>query len=283
MHVSPATVPADQYFGGLIAFLYRVVREHVLLLMTVPLVAMAIAYFAVLQMPLVHTAQGSIVVGRLNGAEIPLGAPSRINSLPFKQHLMRALGLQLSGGNRAAQLVFSSLAAKQETADTVSVSVRAATAQQARDALGAVVALLNEQQQKVRSALEADVRGHLAVQDEAIAGLVATKESLSSLAGDVAKDASADQASAALRKIWLMDMSLRNDQQLSKAMAERRTLLGRLEGPGTYPATLLDDVYLSTSAPLGGPVVMAILSGGAVFSILLLAMLLRGPKIARPG
>jgi hypothetical protein len=281
MPVSPATVPAGEYIGGLGAFLYRVIREHVLLLTALPLVAMAIAYFAAQRIPPVYTAQGSVLIGRLEGMDIPAGAPSRINSLPFKQHLLRTLG-PLSGGGKAGQLIFSSLAAKQETADTVAVTVRAVTEQQARDALTAVVSLLNEQQQKAKAALEADVGVRVAAQDQMIAGLVASKESLSAVGREDAKDATVDPAPAALRKIWLMDMSLRNDEQLNKAMAERRALLARIGGPDTHPAALLDDVYLSTASTLGSPVMVAILSGGAVFSLLLLAMLLRGPKVARP-
>ena len=64
MSVSPSTVPGDQYLGGLFMFLYRAIREHLFLTVLLPLVAMAVAYVAALQLPTVYTAQGSIRIGK---------------------------------------------------------------------------------------------------------------------------------------------------------------------------------------------------------------------------
>jgi hypothetical protein len=277
----PAMVPGDQYLGGLFMFLYRAIREHLFLTVLLPLAAMAFAYLAVLQLPPVYTAQGSIRIGRVDGAEAPVGAVTRINSLSFKQGLVRAMSLSLSDSSWPAQLIFTSLTSKQETADSVAVTVRATTAQQARDALAAVVGLLNEQQQRTLGPLEADIKERLAAYDATIAGLLATRESLSVLAKDDPKEVPADPASAALRRIWLLDLLARNEQRLNQARAERRALAARLGAWNTYPAALLDDAFVSTGFALARPVTMAIFAGGAVFLMVLIGILLRGPKAVR--
>ena len=130
MSVSPNTVPGDQYLGGLFMFLYRAIREHLFLTVLLPLVAMAVAYFAALQLPPVYTAQGSIRMGRVDGAEATslLGAVSRINS--FSVQAARGPGnesLPPSTAIGRRKLIFGSLTARQETADTLAVSVRART------------------------------------------------------------------------------------------------------------------------------------------------------------
>lgn len=277
----PATVPGDQYLGGLFMFLYRAIREHLFLTILLPVVAMAIAYLAAQQLPPVYTTQGSIRIGRVDGAEAPVGAVIRINSLSFKQGLVQAMSLSLSDNNRPAQLIFTSLTAKQETADSVAVTVRATTAQQARDALAAVVGLLNEQQQRTRGPLEADIKEQLATYDVAIAGLLATRESLSVLTKDDPKEVPADPASAALRRIWLLDLLSRNEQRLNQARAERRALAARLGAWNTYPAALLDDAFVSKGFTIARPVTIAVLAGGVVFLMVLIGILLRGSKAVR--
>ena len=161
MSVSPNAVPGDQYLGGLFMFLYRAIREHLFLTVLLPLVAAAIAYFAVLQLPPVYTAQGNVRIGRVDGTEAVsiTGAVSRVNSLSFKHHLIEAMGLHPVGGDRAAQMIFQSLAAKQEAADTLAVTVRATGAQQARDAAATAVRLLDEEQRKVRETARSRYQG----------------------------------------------------------------------------------------------------------------------------
>jgi hypothetical protein len=281
MSCPPATVPGDQYLGGLFMFLYRAIREHLLLTILLPLVAMTIAYLAVQQLPPVYTAQGSIRIGRVDGAEAPVGAATRISSLSFRQDLVRAMSSSLSDNDRPAQLIFASLSAKQETADSVAVTVRATTAQQARDALTAVVGLLNEQQQRIREPLEADIKEQLATYDVTIAGLLATRESLSALAKDDPKEVPADPASAQLRRIWLLDLLSRNEQRLNQAGAERRALAARLGAWNTYPAALLDDAFVSKGFLIARPVAIAVFTGGAAFLMVVIGILLRESKAVR--
>jgi hypothetical protein len=277
----PATVPGDQYLGGLFMFLYRAIREHLLLTILLPLVAMTIAYLAAQQLPVVYSAQGIIRIGRVDGAEAPVGTVTRINSLPFKQHLVQLMSLPASDSSRSAQLIFASLSAKQETADSIAVTVRAADAQQGRDALAAVAGLLNEQQQRTRAPLEADIKEQLATYDVTIAGLLATRESLSVLAKDDPKEVPADPASAALRRIWLLDLLSRNEQRLNQVRAERRALAARLGAWNTYPAVLLDDAFVSKRFTIAGPVTIAVFAGGAVLLMVLIGILRRGQRPVR--
>src|SRR4051794_71052 len=100
MSASPSTVPGDQYLIGLLAFLCRTIRANVFLTVLLPLASITIAYAAALQMPVVQTAQASIRLGRVDGAEgIGLmAAVSRINSLPFKQRVVQGMSFPTAEG-----------------------------------------------------------------------------------------------------------------------------------------------------------------------------------------
>ncbi|MBR1277657.1 hypothetical protein [Bradyrhizobium sp. AUGA SZCCT0283] len=274
MSVSPSNVPGDQYLGGLFTYLYRTIREHMFLTLLLPLVAMTITYVAALQLPTVYTAQGSIRIGRVDGAEAasPTSAVSRINSPSFKQRAIQATN-SAGDGDQSAQL--SNLTARQETADTVAVSVRAATARQARDAIAAAVNLLNEEQRRTLGPLENDIKEQLAASDAIIASLVQTRESLLALAKEDSRGASGDPAFAALLRIWLSDLVSRNDRRLAVAKAERHTLWARLGAWRTYPTALLDEPYISIGYAVARPVTLAILAGGVVFLVSLLGALFR--------
>jgi hypothetical protein len=284
MSVSPSKVPGDQYLGGLFMFFGRAIRKHLLLMTLLPLIVMAVTYLAALQLPIVYTAQGSIRIGRVDGAEAmsPIGAVSRINSLSFKQRVIQAMTFPAGDGNRPAQLIFGNLTARQETAGTVAVSVRATTAQQARDALAAAVNLLNEEQRRTLGPLETDIKEQLAASDTTIASLLETRDLLSSLAKEDAKGAHSDPAFAALLRVWLSDLVSRNEQRLVAAKAERRALSARLGAWKTYPTAVLDEPFVSPGFALARPITIAMFAGGVVFLILLLGALLRESKAVRP-
>lgn len=283
MSVSPSNVPGDQYLGGLFMYLWRTIREHLFLTVLLPLVAMAIAYVAALQLPTVYTAQGSIRIGKVDGVEAvsPTGAVSRMNSLSFKQRVVQATN-SAGDANRPAQLILGNLIARQETADTVAVSVRAATARQARDAIAAAVNLLNEEQRRTLGPLEADIKEQLAASDTTIASLVQTRDSLLALAREDSRGASGDPAFATLLRVWLSDLASRNEQRLAAAKAEQRALSARLGAWRNYPTALLDEPYTSPGFALVRPITIAILAGAAVFLISLLGVMFRGSKAVRP-
>ncbi|UPK02108.1 hypothetical protein [Bradyrhizobium sp. 170] len=277
-----ATVPGDQYLGGLFMFLYRAIREHLLLTILLPLVAMTIAYLAAQQLPAVYTAQGNVRIGRVDGTETVsvTGVVSRLNSPSFKHRVIEAMGLHPVASDRTARLIFQSLAAKQETADTLAVTVRATDVQQARAAAATVVRLLDEEQRKIREPLEADIKEQLATIDATITGLLETRDSLSALIKENAQGASIDPTSLVMRRVWLADLISRNEQRLTAAKAERHALSAKLGAWKTYPTTLLDDVFVLPGFALR-PATMALLAGGAMFMIVLLGVVLRGSKAVR--
>lgn len=285
MSVSPSAVPGDQYLGGLFMFVYRVMREHLFLTVLLPLAAMAIAYIAARQLPPVYTAQGNIRIGKVDGVDTMslMGVVSRINSPSFKQHVIETMKVPAVGGNRPAQLIFESLAARQETTDTVAVSVRATGAQQARDAVAAAVGLLNEEQRKIREPLEADIKEQLATNEATIAGLLEARNSLSALAKEGPKEGSIDPASLALRRVWLSDLISRNEQRLTAARAERHALSAKLGVWKTYPTTLLDEAFVLPGFSFARPVAIAIFSGAVVFLIFFLGVVLHRPKVVHPN
>jgi hypothetical protein len=282
MSVSPRMVPGDQYLSGLWMFLFRTIRANLFLIFLLPLASMLIAYVAALQMPTVYAAQGSVRIGRVDGAEAIslMGMVSRINSLAFKQRVV--LGMNFPEDTRPARLIFSSLAARQETTDAVGVRVQATTAQQARDILAAAVDLLNEEQRKIRDALEADIKEQLATSDATIASLLETRASLSALAKEESRDAPGDPASAMLRRVWLSDLVSRNEQRLVAARSERHVLSTRLGAWRTYPTALLDEPFVLPGFAIASPLTIAIFTGAVVFLIFLLRAMLREPKTVRP-
>jgi len=285
MSASPTAVPGDRYLIGLFTFFCRTIRANLFLTVLLPLAAMMIAYIAALQMPVVFTAQASIRIGRVDGAEATslIGAVSRINSPAFKQRVVRGMNFPASEGARPAQLIFGSLAAKLETApDTVSVSVQATSAQQARDIVAVAVALLNEEQRKIQGPLETDIKEQLATYDATISNLVETRDSLAALTKEDAKAMSGDPVLVSLRKVWLSDLVSRNEQRLAAARSERYALSARLGGWRTYPTAILDELFVSSGFAHGRPATIAIMAGAVVFLIFLFRAMLREPKAVLP-
>jgi hypothetical protein len=284
MRVSPNMVPGDQYLSGLSMFLFRTIRANLALTVFLPLASVLIAYVAALQMPIVHTAQGSIRIGRVDGAETisPMGMVSRINSPAFKQRVVQWMNFPSTEGARPARLIFSSLVARQETPEAVGVSVQAITAQQAHDVVAVAVNLLNEEQGKTREPLEADIKEQIATHDATIARLLETRETLSALTKEESKEASGDPASAMLRRVWLSDLVSRNEQRLVTTRAERHALSAKLGAWRTYPTALLDEPFVSAGFAFARPLTIATFAGAVVFLVFLIHAMLRQPKAVPP-
>jgi hypothetical protein len=284
MRVSPSMVPGDQYLSGLSMFLFRTIRSNLVLTVLLPLASVLIAYVAALQMPTVHTAQGSIRIGRVDGAETisPMGMVSRINSLAFKQRVVQRMNFPSAEGARPARLIFSSLVARQETPEAVGVSVQATTAQQAHDVVAVAVNLLNEDQRKTGEPLEADIKEQIATHDATIARLLETRETLSALTKEESKEVSGDPASAMLRRVWLSDLVSRNEQRLVTTRAERHALSAKLGAWRTYPTVLFDEPFVSSGFAFARPLTIATFAGAVVFLVFLIHAMLRQPKAVPP-
>jgi hypothetical protein len=271
-------IPGDQYLGGVLMFFCRAVRKHLLLVILLPLAAMAIAYFAAPHLPPLYTAQGSIRIGRVDGTDAMSvqNAVARLISQSFKQRLARAMNLPTAEHDRSAQLVLGSLTAKPEMSDTLAVSVRALTEQQARQAVDATIGLLNEEQDKIRGPVTADINAQIAIRDASIAIALEMRDSLSALEKDEPKVASGDPTSMALRRVWLSDLLSRNEERLATARTERQALAARLGTTRTYPTALVEDVLVSPTSSSPRPVTLMIFAGFAAFVAALVYALTRG-------
>src|ERR1700761_9174243 len=88
-----ALVPGDYYLFGLAGFLVRLIARRWLLIVGVPVLAMAIAYVATGFLKPVYPAQANLQVGRIGGTEIQNRntVVDRINSAPFKAHVLQVL------------------------------------------------------------------------------------------------------------------------------------------------------------------------------------------------
>ena len=179
-------------------------------------------------------------------------------------------------------MIFGSLTARQETADTLAVSVRATTPQQARAAVAAVVDLLNEEQRKTLEPLEADIKEQLATNDATIAGLLESGEIVVGPGERRSEGRTWRSGFGRLRKVWLADLVSRNEQRLVAAGAERHALSARLGAWRTYPTILLDGVFVSRGFAFARPVTIAIFAGGTVFLTFLLGVLLYRSITVRP-
>jgi hypothetical protein len=283
-------VSGDQYLAGLLIFFWRAVRKQLVLIFILPLVVMAIAFFAASQLTPIYAAQSSLRIGRVDGTEAisSKAAAARINSSSFKERVVRSMDLSAAGDRRAAQLVFDSLTARpEETGDSLVVSVRGFSEDRLRQTLEAVMRLLNDEQEKIQAPLVANIRAQLSALDASIANLSATQRSLSdlvkaSIPGATPDAQSSDSASQALlRSVLLADLVSRNEQRLVTAKAERYALETRINPWKTYPTSFVDDIFAPRTPVSPRPVATTLLAGGVALLGCLLYALAFGPGAVR--
>ena len=162
MNDERSLVSGDQYLSGLFMTLYRAIRAHVLLVASVTLTVMAIAFFAAQWLPPVYSAQANGRLGRVDGVEAmtPQAAIARMQSPAFKRRVLQSMNLP-TDGDQSAQLIFGSLTARPEASETLTISVRGLTEQQARQALDVSVRLLREEQASALEPFLADLKTQL--------------------------------------------------------------------------------------------------------------------------
>jgi hypothetical protein len=283
-------VSGDQYLAGLLTFFYQALREHLLLVILLPSAAMAIAFFVAQQLSPVYAAQASIRIGRVDGTEAMTqhAAITRINSPSFKLRVLHSMNLPATGDDQSAQLILASLTARNETTDTLFVTVRAASDRGLRQALESTVRLLNDEQEKVQGPMVADIREQLSVVDANIARLTNAQDSLAALTkASVIRAPSGGQSSAsaslALSNMLLSDLVSRNEQRLVSARVERVALATRLAPWRTYPTTFVDDIFFPKTPVFPRPLpITSFVGATALLGILLYALLSRR-RIVRPN
>ena len=137
---------------------------------------------------------------------------------------------------------------------------------------------MNQDQEKLRDPVLSDLNAQLALVDANVASLTRIRESLST-ADLMTTSAPVDPSSLALRRVWLLDVTMRNEERLAAATAERRLLAGRIGPAKTYPAVLSEDVTITKVSPR--PVRHAIFAGAIALLALLLYAMIRMPGAAR--
>lgn len=272
-------ISAERYLGGMLLFLYRAVRRHLFLMILLPAAAAATAFIVAKQLPPVYSVQANVRTGRIDTAELmsPSSAAARINSATFKQRVLSVMNAP--AGDRSAGLISGSLAARADASDMLIVSVRAATGQEARQALDATVQLLNEEQDKIREPLAADINEQLATIDANIANLTKIQNTLTGLTSTVSETQAGDPASAAFRMLWLLDLTSRNEQSLGGAKAERRAVVLRLSSSRTYPTEVVDGAFVQPAQVSPRPAMFAVLAAIAALLACIVYALMRGSKI----
>jgi hypothetical protein len=282
MSAEQSLISGDRYLGGLLVFLLQAVRKYLLLVILLPLVVMASAFFIARHLAPVYGVQAGIRIGRVDGAESlsPQAAASRINSLAFKQRVLQSMNIP-SGDGQLGRLVSAGLAARQETSDVVAVGARGSTTQQVRQVLDITVQLLNEEQQRVGGPLLADIKEQLATSDANIASLLQARESLTTLTKSL-EVPTGDAAAASFRAVWLLDLVSRSELRLDAARAERRALASRLGSWRTYPSALVDGAFVTPVNVAPRAMAIAVVAGMLTLLICILFVLMRQPKNTGP-
>lgn len=269
-----------EYIGGLSTFLGRSVQRR---LGTIALGTLAVmfAVFLVSQMmPATYTATAGVRLARVDGADLmtPQATAALMNLRTFLARALDAAGLVAGRDDRGRNLILGSFNARPNTADTLTLVVTAASEKQADDALEAAVSQLNKEQQKLRAPLISDLDAQLALADANIASLTRIRESLAT-GESISPSASDDTSALALRRVWLLDLTTRNEERLAAANAERRGLASRAGPTKTYPASLNDDVVTVQLSPR--PIRHAVFAGAIALLALLLYAMARMPGSAR--
>jgi hypothetical protein len=170
------------------------------------------------------------------------------------------------------------LTARPQTSDLLLLTVDSASEQSANAALQAAVRVLNADQEKLRAPILTELNTQMAMIEANIASLMRVREALA-LTDSISPSASADAASFALRRVWLLDLQSRNEEKLAGATSERRGLATRLGPSKSYPATLNDDVAIRQVSPR--PVRHAVFAGAIVLLALLIYTMLSRPNLVR--
>ncbi|MCA1529378.1 MULTISPECIES: hypothetical protein [Bradyrhizobium] len=269
-----------EYVSGMSAFLRRSVQKR-LSAIALGTVAVMFTVFLVSQMiPASYTATASVRLARVDDEDLltPQATATQMNLRAFQVRALDAAGLVTGPDDRGRKLILDSFNARPNTAGTLTLVVTAADEKQAGDALEAAVRQLNKEQEKLRAPLVSDIEALLALADANIASLTRIRESLAT-SDSITPSAAGDPLALAWRRVWLLDLTTKNERSLFAANAQRRRLVSRLGPANTYPASLSDDVVVVQASPR--PVRHAIFAGAIALLALLLYAMIRMPGSTR--
>lgn len=269
-----------EYFGGLSTFLDRSIRKR-LGTIAIGTLAVMFAVFLVSQMaPVAYTATVGVRLARVDGADLmtPQATATQMNQRTFLVRALDASDAVAGRDDRGRNLILDSFNARPNVADSLTLVVTAASEKQARDALEAAVKELNKEQEKLRAPLVSEISAQLALEDENIVSLTRIRESLAT-SDSISPSAPGDASALVLRRVWLLDLTTKNEERLAAANAERRKLVSRMGPMKTYPASLNEDVIVVQSSPRA--IRHAIFAGAIALLAMLVYAMIRMPGSAR--
>ncbi|OSJ21480.1 hypothetical protein BSZ19_49660 [Bradyrhizobium japonicum] len=260
-------------------YLARSVRFRLKSIVLIPLVAALVVFVGDWMRPVGYAAQAVVRVGRVDGAELaPMSSiVFQMNSASFKRRAFGTADSSAAGDAKARRLILDSFDVRPATSEMLALFVGAPSEQAATEALQAAVRTLNADQEKIRALALSEVNTQIALVDSNIASLIRVREELASL-GSIGPSAASDPASMILRRVWLLDLIVRNEEKLVVATNDRRALAERIGPSKTYPATLSDDVTVRQVSP--NPLRHAIFAAAIVLLIMLVYAMVSRPASA---
>ncbi|WLA54295.1 hypothetical protein [Bradyrhizobium diazoefficiens] len=187
----------------------------------------------------VYGGRALVQLGAVDGNTLtrPATAIAAMDTPSFRQHMLQLMGSVGGVDSRQAKLVFESLSARPDADDVIAVSVRATDEKLARQAVNAVVRLLDQKEEQKRERRVADIKAQLAALDAHLSNLTRIQESL------LAQAKSLQAEPTPLGAILLLDVSSRNEEQQASVRASKLALQRRLELDQTHPTRLVDDDF----------------------------------------
>ncbi|MCS3495026.1 hypothetical protein M2189_006014 [Bradyrhizobium japonicum] len=279
MKDTTASISAVSYVGGMFSYLARSVRFRLKAIVLIPLVAALVVFVGDWMRPVGYAAQAVVRVGRVDGAEVaPMSSiVFQMNSSSFKRRAFATTDSSVGGDAKARRLILESFDVRPATSEMLTLSVGAPSEQAATEALQVAVRTLNADQEKIRALALSEINTQIALVDSNIASLTRIREELAS-PGSIGPSAANDPAALMLRRVWLLDLTARNEEKLVAATSDRRALAERIGPSKTYPATLSDDITFRQISP--NPLRHAIFAGAIVLLIMLIYAMVSKPASA---
>jgi hypothetical protein len=281
-------IPADHYLFGLVAFLLKLIAGRLPLMVGLPALAVVIAYVATGFLKPVYTGQANLQIGRIAGTEIQNRntVVDRINSSPFKAHVLQALNAAADQDNSFGEDTFDGLSAQtNQFSDWVTINSRANTPEKLSKIINATLNIIQLEHEKIESSATESLRGQLNAAKADIANLSNLKKELArTLSAELQKDVDETNIAARLdahqRNALLRDQLLKIDRALTGAVTDQLKLGEQLSEVQTFSTHLLDNIYVGQKPVSPRRWTIAAAVGAAVFFGCLLCVLIWLPKTA---
>jgi hypothetical protein len=280
-------IPGDYYLFGMAGFLIRLIARRWLFILGLPVLAMALAYIATGFQKPVFPGQASLQIGKFGGTDIQSrnAVADRINSQPFKEHVLQALNASGQSNSIGPNIVNNLSAQTNQFSDYVTINARANTAEDITKVIQAAAGLIQSEHEKIAAPGIDSLRSQLDLAKADMARLSTVNQDLATgPATEPDKKASDADVPATLdlhqRDSVMRDQLLQVAQAMSDTGGRQIKLTEQLSPAETYPTHLLDNIYVGRApiSPRRGLITAAV--GAAVFFACLLWALFRVQKVS---